>query len=84
MSPGAMRSTLRLEAVVLAMLSVVPTEALARNIGAATPPPYRMERPGPSYAGDCGPNPPPGYRSDLHGWRSGFNRDFDCYMLDEY
>ncbi|MGJ0505587.1 MAG: hypothetical protein ACR652_00345 [Methylocystis sp.] len=35
------------------------------------------------YAGDCGPNPPPGYRYDLKGWRSGFDRDFSCYMLDE-
>jgi hypothetical protein len=35
------------------------------------------------YAGDCGPNPPPGYRYDLKDWRSGFNRDFSFYMLDE-
>jgi hypothetical protein len=35
------------------------------------------------YAGDCGPNPPPGYRYDLKDWRSGFDRDFSCYMLDE-
>ncbi len=47
-------------------------------------PPHRIERPQPSYAGDCGPNPPPGYRWDSKGWRTGFSRDFYCYMLDEY
>ena len=42
-----------------------------------------VERDPTPYAGDCGPNPPPGYRYDLKDWRSGFNRDFYCYMLDE-
>ncbi|MEF3367282.1 hypothetical protein V3H18_12130 [Methylocystis sp. 9N] len=37
------------------------------------------------YVGDCGPRYPRGYRYDLKNWRSGFaDRDFSCYMLDEY
>jgi hypothetical protein len=59
------------------------SEALGQYL-VAPPPPYRTHRSTPSYAGDCGPNPPPGYRWDLKDWRSGFNRDFYCYMLDEY
>ncbi len=41
-------------------------------------------KPVPSYAGDCGPNPPPGYRHDLKDLTTGFSRDFYCYVLDEY
>ena len=42
-------------------------------------------RPAPSYVGDCGPNYPPGYRYDLKNWTSRFaERDFSCYVLDEY
>lgn len=41
------------------------------------------EAPPVPYAGDCNAPYPPGYRQDLRGWRSGFNRDFSCYMLDE-
>lgn len=38
-----------------------------------------------AYVGDCGPHYPRGYRYDLKNWRSGFtDRDFSCYMLDEY
>ncbi|WP_457797715.1 hypothetical protein [Methylocystis sp. S23] len=83
MSPCNMRRAPSVEAVALAVVILFPSEALARNVW---PPPalYRLERPAPSYAGDCGPNPPPGYRYDLKNWRSGFNRDFDCYVLDEY
>ena len=41
-------------------------------------------KPSMSYAGDCGPNPPPGYRYDLKDWRSGFtDRDFSCYILEQ-
>lgn len=40
---------------------------------------------GASYVGDCGPNYPPGYRYDLKNWTSRFaERDFSCYVLDEY
>jgi hypothetical protein len=70
-------------AAALAIITTLPCEAFARNVW-PPPPAYRIQRPEPSYAGDCGPNPPPGYRWDLKNWRSGFNRDFYCYMLDEY
>jgi hypothetical protein len=39
---------------------------------------------GPTYAGDCRFPYPPGYRYDLRHWRTGFDRDFSCYMLDDY
>ncbi|WP_442754683.1 hypothetical protein ACNHKD_17065 [Methylocystis sp. JAN1] len=82
MSPRDTRPARRV-AVALAVLTIIPAEAFAKNIP-PPPPPYRVGRPAPSYAGDCGPNPPPGYRYDLKKWRSGFSRDFDCYVLDEY
>ncbi len=39
---------------------------------------------GPTYAGDCKFPYPPGYRYDLRNWRTGFDRDFSCYILDDY
>ncbi len=66
--------------LVLAILAAAPS--LAYHLR-PPPPLLRMQKPIIPYAGDCGPNPPPGYRWDLKGWRSGFNRDFYCYMLDE-
>lgn len=72
------------QTVAIALLILTSaSDALARNIWLARPP-ARIQRSQPSYAGDCGPNPPPGYRWDLKGWRSGDDRDFYCYMLDEY
>jgi hypothetical protein len=44
----------------------------------------RPTKPVVRYAGDCGTDPPPGYRHDLKDWVTGFDRDFYCYMLDEY
>lgn len=76
-----------------ALLTIVATEsASARHrMGYGwgpwgwTPPPAshgRADKPSVTYAGDCGPNPPPGYRWDLKDWRTGFSdRDFSCYIL---
>lgn len=61
--------------------SLTASASWAWHFRPAPPPP--AERSFTPYAGDCGPNPPPGYRHDLKDWRSGFNRDFYCYMLDE-
>lgn len=71
-------------AVALALLFTIPAAApsFAQRLR-FVPPPVWVKKPVTPYAGDCGPNPPPGYRYDLQGWRTGFNRDFYCYMLDE-
>lgn len=45
---------------------------------------YGATHQGPSYAGDCKFPYPPGYRYDLRNWRTGFDRDFSCYILDDY
>jgi hypothetical protein len=68
-------------ALALIVTSVAP--ALAHRARPAPPPLVNADKSPTPYAGDCGPNPPPGYRYDLEGWRTGFNRDFYCYMLDE-
>ncbi|WP_363346519.1 hypothetical protein [Methylocystis echinoides] len=72
-------------AVALALLFTIPAAApsFAQRRPLAPPPPAWAQKPIVPYAGDCGDNPPPGYRYDLQGWRTGFNRDFYCYMLDE-
>jgi hypothetical protein len=72
------------KAIALALLVAVPvaSEAFAKGGGPARP--AARGKPTAPYVGDCGPNPPPGYRYDLKNWRSGFNRDFSCYVLDEY
>ncbi|QGM97930.1 hypothetical protein [Methylocystis parvus] len=67
----------------LALLIAAPVEATARNI-APPRPAQKAERPHATYMGDCGPNPPPGYRWDLKNWQSRTLRDFSCYMFDEY
>lgn len=47
-------------------------------------PAHARTKPSVSYAGDCGPNPPAGYRHDLKNWRTGFSdRDFSCYILNQ-
>lgn len=37
----------------------------------------------PEFAGRC-PSDTPGYRKDLREWRYGDERDFQCFILDEY
>jgi hypothetical protein len=69
-------------ALAFALAVIATTPALASRARPA-PAPVKVDRDPTPYAGDCGPNPPPGYRYDLQGWRTGFNRDFYCYMLDE-
>ncbi|CAJ0870677.1 hypothetical protein AMST5_02252 [freshwater sediment metagenome] len=62
-----------------------PADSIARSPTRQRAQPCCQEsRPVPSYAGDCGPNPPPGYRHDLKDLVTGFSRDFSCYVLDEY
>jgi hypothetical protein len=73
---------MRRAALALALTGVAAAPAQAHRARIA-PPPVKAEKSPTPYAGDCGPNPPPGYRYDLEGWRTGFNRDFYCYMLDE-
>lgn len=69
-----------------ALLAITATEpAVARHGWSPwgwAPPHARAATPSVSYAGDCGPHPPPGYRWDLKDWSTGFSdRDFSCYML---
>lgn len=66
-----------------ALAVLVSTPSLAGKGRPAPKPAGVSDRDATPYAGDCGPNPPPGYRHDLKDWRTGFNRDFSCYMLDE-
>ncbi len=70
---------------VLALLAAFSAGAMAKTAvrQKAQPPCCPESKPGPSYAGDCGPHPPPGYRRDLKDLVTGFSRDFSCYMLDE-
>jgi hypothetical protein len=42
-----------------------------------------QKKPSPTYVGQCDPNTP-NYRKDLKDWRYGDERDFECFMLDEY
>lgn len=74
-----------LAALALTLLLAIPAAlpSLAGHLRPLAYPPPRAEKPIIPYAGDCGPHPPPGYRYDLRGWRTGFTRDFYCYMLDE-
>lgn len=82
---GARNHRRVLAAVALALLFTIPAAApsFAQRVWLLPPPPVWVKKPVVPYAGDCGPNPPPGYRYDLQGWRTGLNRDFYCYMLDE-
>ena len=47
------------------------------------PPTEPQKKPSPTYAGQCDPNTP-NYRKDLKDWRYGDERDFECFVLDEY
>jgi hypothetical protein len=70
---------------VLMLVPAISAGAMAKTATRQKAPLCCQEsKPVPSYAGDCGPNPPPGYRHDLKDLVTGFNRDFYCYMLDEY
>lgn len=83
--PRSAKAHVATAAAVFLIASAAPSLARqGRGYGSyAPPPPMRAQPPSVSYAGDCGPNPPPGYRHDLKDWRSGFaSRDFSCYMLD--
>ncbi len=69
--------------VALLLVAMAVDPARAKRHRQAPPPLVSAGKSATPYAGDCGPTPPPGYRYDLQGWRTGFNRDFSCYMLDE-
>ncbi len=76
---------LNCSSLAIALVLFSPNAASCATSSPAHPsePESRIHNRTPEFMGDCQPNTA-GYRKDLRGWRYGDDRDFECFILDEY